>query len=1417
MKKHLLFVLSLLLISINAIAAKTVYIPDSWVYNSSTQEYTEGGNSDLQWSFNRSKQSDNCIIFWQQGFGNNPASLTDSNYRFDPDEVLQVAEQCYAMNVNTLGFSCSNMLNKYKIIILMNYTTTWTCYGGGYDFEVSALWLNPATVHPAGHSLAHEVGHSFHYMCYAEAANYSHNSSGSINTGFHLACGNGQAIWEQTAQWQANQTYPDQMFPQSYPLFGNNANYAFSHEWMRYQSYWFLYYLCQYHNDITTVAQVWKQPMTGQSNGNATDFCQAYMALKGLSASQFYERYFDYALRCATFDFDAAANYRDNYIGKFDYHAVQVANNKYQVAYASAPQSTGFNVIELNVPASGTTVTTNFTALTHGCALASADPAEYNNGVANALVSANVTNYNSAGTASYRGFRVGYVFLKSDGTRVYSNDNTVHCTGTAETTETISASVPANTSRMFLVIAPSLTTYVKHAWDDNILNDDQWPYQFELVNTTAKSISPYFEEPEFTKQIDGRTISDVTLTYNVVLPPTNDYDGASVNFSGSGLNALCTAFQMEGDNIFNNAVGYSANQANGTIMNYAVNSSMQLQTSATNTNGDFGHWFNASGTVANWGNNTVAFIEFTKSTKSAVVGQYPGANSNGTTRTIREALVYKNSSGQTATAYMIFNITFDSNVTSGYSYLSDIDYVEPSTVETASATAYRARNVQAISMDVMQGETKASDAIDSSTLATALNNLSESNLTGSFYGYYDPLSSATSGNNVYYYALNGAPTASTSSQGTVTYYQVASVTNNADFSGQYVHYFNTSGGAVSDVANGKIIVAYDKTEKKFSVKATDDCPTGTYTLYLGMARRVYTNRQYRVYVGYFPITVTVTEYRETDEWDDITAMPDDYSKYFFIFKDHTLNLYLTMRDGAHQGNKTMWYSHQDADKPENNKNSLWTIDAYGDTYGLITNAGYRDLMLQTEYNAPWNYRTHDNGAGDFNWGRVTFDYNSTKEAWTIQNGTYPDNGYLGPWEELFVDGAEVACNKQGANIGYFDISKILRGEYVATYEDLTSVDYNNPLDITYVLENEGGERRNSIGWKTEGAAWWSQGSTDLNGKVGDYFLESWRGGGLEATDLYQTIYGLPNGTYRFSAIAHCSSNCIMYANSEQVTMPSNNQGDRTSVEFYLTGGELRLGFKTGDNPGEWIAFDDAKLEYISPYYILDETAVNAPSAANGVNVKFKRTIIDKNNGGSTNAWNTICFPFSLNSSQITAIFGEGTVVKELTGVTPVGENSSLTFTDVTSISANTPYIMQVQPGNAKTEYIIENIDITPSTDLTVTVDGLDFIGNYTYNTETPLIPQGDFYLLNDKFKQSKNGTKLKGFRAYFHIPAGSPIKALGFYDGSATGIESLDAYNIVLPADIYSIGGQLVRKNADSLDNLPAGIYFINGKKVLKR
>ena len=107
---------------------------------------------------------------------------------------------------------------------------------------------------------------------------------------------------------------------------------------------------------------------------------------------------------------------------------------------------------------------------------------------------------------------------------------------------------------------------------------------------------------------------------------------------------------------------------------FAANADGSLQEIGRTTNPDFGHWFQPNGNAGFYGNNTVVYAEFTKSNKSVTVGQYPNVNSNGTRRTIREALKYRNINDNTAIVYLVFNVTFDSNATSNSYTISNIEF-----------------------------------------------------------------------------------------------------------------------------------------------------------------------------------------------------------------------------------------------------------------------------------------------------------------------------------------------------------------------------------------------------------------------------------------------------------------------------------------------------------------------------------------------------------------------------------------------------------------------------------------------------------------------------------------------------------------------------------------------------------------------
>ena len=355
------------------------------------------------------------------------------------------------------------------------------------------------------------------------------------------------------------------------------------------------------------------------------------------------------------------------------------------------------------------------------------------------------------------------------------------------------------------------------------------------------------------------------------------------------------------------------------------------------------------------------------------------------------------------------------------------------------------------------------------------------------------------------------------------------------------------------------------------------------------------------YFGAEGVVMSLKEQLAANGFTKITALPTDYSPFFFVLYDHDQDLTMVEKNPNHQGgSKSMWY---DADiNPMTSKEPLWTLDAFeqdGTGYQILANATYPDIMLQTEGNNwSWHYRCSDNGGGNPAWGRTKYEY-LPDGYWTIQNGVYPNDGYLGPWDNVITDDAETALNKTDDAQGHFDLFTILRGDYVKRFDTgIQNATYENPVDITYVLENPSAERRTNLGWKIEGGDWWGQGNSAAEGKVGGFYMERWDPNGIGNTEIYQEIQGLPDGYYRFSAITFVEGEgqtFNLYANNETKAAPSANNGTRINAVVQVTDGNLRVGFKAEDVTARWVAFDDAKLEYLGlsvPGYNIGEPTSN---------------------------------------------------------------------------------------------------------------------------------------------------------------------------------------------------------------------------------
>lgn len=510
MKQNIIILLVFLVQSFCVSAQKKLYVPNEWLHpwpSDSLLYKEQDADNKYTWSKSRSRESENFIVYWDKNYGNTIPTNAPYAYRVDIDDLLKKAETFYALNVGRLGFcdEANSKVSKYKMMILLNHSTEWICFGAGYDDMIGALWLSPSTCKPVGHSVAHEVGHSFQYQCFCDLGG---------NAGFRAAIGSGSTFWEQTAQWQANQAYPELKWNQSWFVFKNTTNYAMTHEWMRYQSYWWHYYLAEKYG-IDVIGRLWRH-----NTAKAGDANEVFMQMMGYSAGQLYKEYFNYAMKMATLDLDVCRGEAAPYIGTYTYKYVALGGGKYQVAYASCPQSTGFNVIPLSVPAAGTEIVTHFTSLRQYAALAKGDLVQYFNENSRYVSLSGKQNYNCSTNTRYnqqRAFRIGYVALLQDGTRKYLYDDKLYCSesSTDDITEQVKAVVPANTARLFLVIVPAPREYIQHKWDEQITNDDQWPYTVEFVNTniegenTGIRTATVSVNNEKAYTLDGKRIKDI--------------------------------------------------------------------------------------------------------------------------------------------------------------------------------------------------------------------------------------------------------------------------------------------------------------------------------------------------------------------------------------------------------------------------------------------------------------------------------------------------------------------------------------------------------------------------------------------------------------------------------------------------------------------------------------------------------------------------------------------------------------------------------------------------------------------------------------------------------------------------------------------------------------------------------------------
>lgn len=197
-----------------------------------------------------------------------------------------------------------------------------------------------------------------------------------------------------------------------------------------------------------------------------------------------------------------------------------------------------------------------------------------------------------------------------------------------------------------------------------------------------------------------------------------------------------------------------------------------------------------------------------------------------------------------------------------------------------------------------------------------------------------------------------------------------------------------------------------------------------------------------------------------------------------------------------------------------------------------------------------------------------------------------------------------------------------------------------------------------------------------------------------------------------------------------------------------------------------------------------------------------------------NMWNTVCFPFDVSPSKISRWMGSGTIVAEFSGVTKESDGTEIiNFSSNTdTLNAGKPYL--ICPSQDVTEpWGFDNMKFdssnTPDPD---TYGDISFVGIYAPTTLT----KGDRTVMflgpENKLYTPGADISMGGYRAYFKLNGNSNNAKLLAIDGMTSAISTPVATTKMDKQGVYNLNGQFVSPNDD---NLPKGIYIINGKKTV--
>ena len=401
-------------------------------------------NPESKWSYDRMECTENFAIFWEKGFGNdlsNPPQLEGNPMAVDLENLKEKLESFYDYFYHTLQFAKKgSKCDKYRMMVMINYSLEGTAYGGDYDGEIGALWVAPNRVQDKKlNCIAHELGHSFQSQITCDGQGEAWGGSG---------------FFEMTSQWMLWHVNPEWVTDENYHwvAFCKDTHKAFLQLTNIYRSPYVLEYWSQKHG-LTVIADLFRQGKKGE------DPAMTYKQMFNLTQEQFNDEMFDASRRIVNLDFTHAFDVTRKHAGQMTTKlGAPDAEGWQMITPENCPENYGFNAIPLNLPEAGTTVSVDFKG------------------------QAGAKGFNAVNTDK-AGWRYGFIATDKEGKCTYSEMG-------KENIGNLSYQVPEGTEQLWLVVMGAPTEYWRtpERWGNEGEDKEsaQWPYSIKLNGTTCK-------------------------------------------------------------------------------------------------------------------------------------------------------------------------------------------------------------------------------------------------------------------------------------------------------------------------------------------------------------------------------------------------------------------------------------------------------------------------------------------------------------------------------------------------------------------------------------------------------------------------------------------------------------------------------------------------------------------------------------------------------------------------------------------------------------------------------------------------------------------------------------------------------------------------------------------------------------------